>query len=381
MNYVAILHSQLHLNAFIAYYSKYIQKNPAHFGLIYIKQDQNGKYLIDNSDLQSIDNCRIERLPFQKESLPKKLRRYIRDFVYTNRLIRIQKDGEPLLYLVPGMFRCRAKSLFEWQKQFEAGCVKMVHLEEGLGIYVNDDKDWMEPQCADKPKFIRKLIISIGLFFKEITDNRLIKKLEGNGNFEEFYLLRRSENKLVPNQEVCEAFAGVFAERSKHLGIQKDYKDVILINSQPLKELMGVDLDIKCYARIRDICEKRNIKLIVKPHPREKYVSRYRELGIEVDDSEKGISQEILLAGAKHKPLMMIGLHSTSLVTANLFYGIPTISIGKLDKFNSLPIYGESTQKFMNTFTNFLEIPENYKQLEDVIDRIVGSGAGKENLA
>ena len=109
---------------------------------------------------------------------------------------------------------------------------------------------------------------------------------------------------------------------------------------------------------------------MIKPHPRECKTYRYRDAGLDVDDSNSTISQEVLLANAINKPKLIIGFFSTSLITAKLFFGIKTASIGKIEDFESILGYGKDINNFINTFNNFLYVPKSYVEFENIIKSI-----------
>ena len=363
---MVILHSQMHLNAFRAYYSILEKKGVHAVGDIYVKGDPKNGYLINEEDCLFAEGFFFHKLQNNKTWM-ERITFHLAEVIASAALILSQSKGRTLLLLKPSNRPFSTTLVYRTKKAHRAGNVRMVMLEEGIGDYIRDEERWkivgIELMTGHKRilRYIKKNII----YYTE--SQRVIQEFEKRGDTFFFHLLRKKNGRYIPNKRICKAFKEVYEERSKELGIRKNYHRVILINSQPFMEEYGNDSDLICYSKIHTICKNNGIRLVVKPHPREMNLDRYRSIGLDVDYSDHGISQEILLAGAEEKPMMIIGFFSTTLITAKLYYSIPVMCLGRLDNFESIPEFGKDITQFIETFSELLSVPEDYQEAECMI--------------
>ena len=341
-------------------------------GVIYLCGYKDEGLLISRTDCKFAEDCEVRELIFEnRESLIHRLIKKIKKVFVTSLLVKTQRRGVVLNVILPGNSYCSPLLLYNLKQEFKANSIKMVYLDEGIGCYIRSKKRWKErgsETCSPLQSFARRVIARLK---DNLELDRIVTELKKNGCFEQFYLLKWNGESCVPNGVVCDAFRKVFVERSKMLDKRPDYSRVVLLNSQPFMEEIGYTDDIICYKKIREICESHGLKLVVKPHPREKRIDRYISAGIKLDDADKGLSQEILLASASVKPFMMIGFFSTSLILANLYYNIPIMCLSKLENFESIPGYGEDIANFMKTFSKLLIVPQTYMDVEKTIERML----------
>ena len=335
-------------------------------GCIYILKMNNEDYLIDEKDCGFAEGSRVIKTDAPETFV---LLSILRHILYHKKFVRNQKQGESLVYLVPGNSVLDAKSLYESQVETKTDNVRVVFLEEGIGDYIRADEKvpvrWLETVSPVKRLILRPLTY----IEWKLGTNRMIAALDKLGQLERFYLFdRQPDGSYVPNATVCKAFSDVFYRRADENRIEVDYENTIIISTQPFMENMGCNIDLYIYSEIKRICEKKNIKLIVKPHPRERNLERYRNIGLYVDEETKSISQEILFASSDHKPVMITGFFSTSLIMANILFDIPAMGLGKMSDFIGLGKFKDDIENFTRLFKNNLLLPESIEDIEQILN-------------
>ena len=113
----------------------------------------------------------------------------------------------------------------------------------------------------------------------------------------------------------------------------------------------------------RDFYKEKGLEVWIKPHPREKELDIYASLGAKII-YEKNIAQEVLLMKMK-KPKYLLSLYSTTLVTAPLINGVPSVCLGKLS-LNSEGFtnsYKKYVEKFINKFKNITMVIDSWEEL------------------
>ncbi len=371
MKSIAILHSQLHLNAFHAYYLFMQKEGNSLNGVLVIRRSGNEEYLIDRKDCLFAQDFVLEnRIDICKSGI-NKLLDIFQDIFYSRLVFASQKkSGETLLYIIPDNTRINFKDLYQRKRTMNASQVHVIFLEEGIGSYIRDLNRWKERGIESSGAFKKKIHVLRSNFSDWIRSGNVKRQLIKKGNIQYFKLFYSLDGKLFPNKEICKYFSEAFYYKSLILDKQINYKDTVIINSQPFMEEIRCNEDIECYKEIQSICKQYGYKLIVKPHPREKYFQRYIEAGLEVDCTNGDISQEILLAKSGiNKPRAIAGFFSTTLITAKLFFNIPTICLGRLVSVEKMKGYKTDIENFIFTFAASIEIPENYKQFKEFIKK------------
>jgi len=366
MKYVAVIHSQLHLNALYAYIKMNNICSEDEIE-VYLQEEPDGSTLISEEDFFFPCKYTVSRKKEQLKKL-KKISKSINRITYFYLLKICSKKGTHINCIYPDNSTIYVKDLYRFQKASRADCLKLVIIEEGIGMYIRDEKRWLE-RGIESASGIKKTVYKIlsPIWFKYST-KKILEMYSKNGNLQRYNLFLDTKDGLVPNKDYCKAFASVFSERAERYCNCVDYSNTIIINSQPMFEELKIDDDIECYKRIKEICNIKNIRLIIKPHPREKHLERY--LGFEVDTENRGISQEILIAKSNTKPLAIIGLFSTTLVTGNIFYDIPAICVGKIIDRGKLVGFGNDIDNFINAFHNTINVPENYEDINVLIEQL-----------
>lgn len=371
INYVAHLHSQLHLNSFRAYWIGQKEKSNTMEGTVVIHTSAAEDSLLKEDDFKFLDNN--NRIVFFHEENKKrggKLKKLWNNYLY---LLKIKhyytktNFNTTFFILLPSVLKIRPSQFYNLAMQNPGKKPCMVILEEGIGNYIRNEKRWRE-RGLETEKGIKKIIKwGLNIIRESMTQNSLLKVLKRHNAVDYFYFFTREKGLLRVNKDVCRLFALSFKLQKVPVKDMESYDNCILINSQPFFEEINCNEDIECYKKLINICRILKIEVRLKPHPREKQTGRYASLGIKIDTVNKRISQECVLAHCKEKPLAIAGFFSTTLVTSNILWGIPAISLGNLIDGSKLSGFERDTQNFICQFREIINVPANYSELEDML--------------
>ena len=232
-------------------------------------------------------------------------------------------------------------------------------IDEGIGgTYLTSTLRWI--QIAFKEGTLRDGIRA--LWTLSIRDKFFLFKLMKREAVVYFQLLIWDGRKWVPNQKAIDAYRQVIG-RVKTSEKYAIYSNAVIISSDMLKQTGHINnnVDLMIYQSICQILEEKKITCILKPHPRETEIERYSDLNCKVE-SEKNIAQETILGSIEEMPRCMIGFASTTLITANLLFGIEAISLNKIIK-KDLNSDRKVFRKFQETFSTIISFPETVEEL------------------
>lgn len=375
--YCAFLSSQLHLNAFRAYMIDSKGINQCIPGEIHILKAPNGKLCIDTKDINFLleNSYSILFSPNEdkKKSAFKTAVMFLKESIMQisayhkmNKSNIREKKGVLLVFVY---LESKLTPLFLWQiqKQYPLLEIRVVILEEGMGNYIRTGDDWIQKDISKINGILKKKVYWCFASYKREYSQKMIEKLREKSRLMEFRFFHKEGDILVQNHNVCNAFAEAFRQQGEGIGVEKDfYKNAVVINSQPFFEELGVDDDIVCYKQLIDICKKYDLKVILKPHPREKKIERYQGLDL-IIDINKEVSQESSFAVADEKPLIVIGFFSTTLITSHILWNIEAVTVGKLMEGQGWGTFRGDVDEFVSVFQNQLKIPHDMSELETII--------------
>ena len=254
--------------------------------------------------------------------------------------------------------------------------INYIVMDEGIGAYYAQDRtDWVNTHLEEKGvshknlylRFVYSALFSIRQMPNKMMVNRLIK----NGRLIDNQLLAMNNGKLVENRNISREYKKVFqcidCEISKNS--IPSYADAIVLNTSRLEERDKAVLNYsrKIEESIIDYANKKGIKTVIKPHPRETSFQDYYNLGCFVDVDNK-MSQETIVAKLEKKPSLFIALNSSTLINIKTIFQIPTISYAKiLLKRNISEIEKDMLRKFVDKFDGIVEFPESVEELLNYI--------------
>lgn len=238
-----------------------------------------------------------------------------------------------------------------------------VILEEGMASYIRDWKGWL---------FEERWTAGAGNVWKQFS-NRTWKKflytkaLKSRGEFIENTLFISKDGKLSANKRAITYLKRTIEELEDVYDFSRysNYSNSVIICTQPYGEqnyiLKGADIKI-----IRECCKmaiKKGYRVIIKPHPREKNLMKYEGMGAEID-VDNAVPLEAILAQAKPKPQYIVGITTTTLVTAQLFWKIPAFSVARLIEREaySKELIGD-IDNYCKTFSGMIKIPQNIQEV------------------
>ena len=167
---------------------------------------------------------------------------------------------------------------------------------------------------------------------------------------------------FVQNRRSIYYFKKIFGRLAEIYDITNyaDYRGNVIICTQPYGEQGRIRHNADIYA-IRKLCvflDRKGYSVIIKPHPREKNLEKYEGLGCRIDLCNE-VPLEAVLAGIYPKPAGIIGITTTTLMTAKLFWKIPTLSLARVIERESYQgRFVEEIDNFCRIFANIVQIPE-----------------------
>lgn len=382
VHFVAYLHSQMHLLSFKAFYLSQERKGVKLIGRILIKGDGD-VYFIKKEELEFLspsikieyvvpkrNNGKIYRIKQIVKNGALDLKYLASDF---SKELENEDYNEELLIIQQGPLFLSFSGYKKIKETYPNYKIIFVLLEEGIGLYIRDRKRWFG-RGGEKLTGIRKLVRgSKNIIRSWRTNENVIKTLESYGRIKKFYLFDKEGDSLKRNEDVCRAFYHVYEDSKIKLDYQDYYLGKVLINTQPFCEEIGSNADINCLKQVIKMLNSKGIGVVIKPHPREKDLSRYQILDAEIDVSHKGISQETVLANSKSKPIAILGFFSTTLITANVFFDVPAICLGRLLDLKEIGGFSEDINQFIRMFSSVLNVPEDSDDLLEIVIRLSGN--------
>lgn len=240
---------------------------------------------------------------------------------------------------------------------------EIILIDEGLGTYLNSDWIWTKVAFQEGG-----IVAGIRELFQNMIINRFYMwRLNVRKQVHYHQLFVKENGKFVQNLVAVESFRYVAKKqygRMKH----EQYEKAVIINGDLLSEvgIIKSDADLKVYKEVCNELIEKKIPIILKPHPRFRHLERYNELRCEIDRNQ-GVALESILAGVKKKPLCIIGVDSTSLVTANILFGVKAIGIS--DMFLDDNLYKQKRfTNFKRAFSDVVEFPDTVQKLIQQIE-------------
>lgn len=237
--------------------------------------------------------------------------------------------------------------------------------DEGIGSYVDTGRERIQQfryGGASKFKLIRHCYEEF--LIAPITSNKLEKC---NRAFDLCLFSIQKNNSLILNREIANYTAQAIKRYSNYLSYEppQTKRDYVIINSQLFVggEITCIDEIDRLWKSIVELYLSRNIEVWVKPHPREINIKKYEDMGAKLISSNE-IAQEVLLMKME-KPLCVISIYSTTLVTAPLINNVPSISIARIiDKMGcATELFRTYSRRFFNLFKEYTKFIDSLSEL------------------
>ena len=356
----------------------YLQKmlNRKAKGIIFICEHPKSGFIISKNNFKSYSfaKANIIKLKYDKysDSKYKKIRLIFSIYatIIKNK-IKENKNKKDIFLIIP-----RKKSLeyiikYKQIINFDKNKITFIAFDEGLSTYMNEkvrdvnfskNLNNREPIIKKFTHYCKYIIIEpIILNFKEIN----------------FRLFTKTKNKLYKNNEAIKIYKKIMMMRNKYSSKQKDLKinentKNVLIITQPLFEHNSreIKFEKELLYKIINILLQKNIKIIIKPHPREniiKYKDYKKNTHISVINEKMPVEEIIEYLN----PKLVLGYSSTALVTSKILFDIRSISISNLIINNvETPFAKEHIRQFQEIFGDIVNCINNLDDLNKLISNI-----------
>lgn len=270
-------------------------------------------------------------------------------------------------------------SLELWEIASSQGLsVQCVLLEEGVGSYVSQ-KSTHEFFAKKETTAVKR---GLGLLKEKIAypiKCRYRASTRQMCNISYFGLLSNDNNVLSPNRDYCFWMQKSLETQAKIRGFDnKSFSDHVIIVGTNFGELGDKETERLFLEKIVDIINQSGFIPYFRPHPRIKDKTQYASLGVEVDANDQ-CPLEAVIASAQSLPVAIIGLGSSSQLLANVFWGIPSLTVASIlkeaacEKISMTPTiaaYIERLQLFDKTFKEWFMPVAGTKELEEILKNL-----------
>lgn len=282
-------------------------------------------------------------------------------YIYYIGAKKLKKDyPEKLYWVIPLMPSYELIPQIDTPDLFKK--VEIIVSDEGMASYMKNFRVYCA--CSFQEGGIKGGILYV--YHTLLRNPIFMAALQKNHSIQYGQLLERVSRQWVPNQDLINAYRHCM-KTTPIEGNYTYYEGAVIINTDPLCEWgeISKNADIEIY---KDICKRmkeKEIRVVLKPHPREQNRERYEGLDCIVEQNYK-VAQESVFALLSNKPLCVIGLDTTTLVTSKLLFGIEGISVTRLIESQ----YLKNKRRFLEfnkTFEKVLLIPKTYDELFESI--------------
>lgn len=255
-----------------------------------------------------------------------------------------------------------------------------VVLEEGVGTYTQTPRTWFDLTIAKTISKLSRALKYIRWYTMLPLRKCLDRLLRQKTRCVRFCVFDYDDDGcLIANDVVAENLEKVFQTTGEEKYIEpRDFKGKVIIATTMLfEESSSQSIETSTYNKVIDLCYKNEIEVVIKPHPRDNKLDKYRQLGAEVID-DGCTSLESLLAHARSMPLAIVGMQSSSQIIANSLWGVEAIFLTDLceeaflnhDSNLRIRHFRLSCLRGRPLFMQFAASPKNYNELEECIVKI-----------
>lgn len=366
LDFVAYIITPWHAHSFVAAL-KYIEEKESRTlnGIIILKEHSVSNQLIDDNFF-TMQNVRVYKFK-DDESLFDRIKSEISGVLY---YLKLKQNNNPSFYLFrPTGFRYPILSMLHKACRGKRK-ITVVELDEGAGTYLLNKKEWFDITLNVQKNIKNKIIVYIKYIETSILNEKKIREFNQYINCNLF--IKQQNGRCSSNGKMPIYFKDAIFDYASSINIQMPHfpERYILINTQPFDDysLSGKDTKNKLLSHCIQVMVDLGYEVYIKPHPRENDLLHYQEMGAKILDYT-GISQEGLLAISNIMPAFIVGYFSTTLVTANVLFDIPTISLNKL-LLETGDVNGKYTTIFNNfevTFSEFVNFVSDFEGFQKIL--------------
>lgn len=365
VNFYADAITPLHALGIEAAMQHLTQKGIKLIGYIALMAHDVTGYALNESDFHIVKNMdveivQIERI-YEQRSVTQKIRHRLDLYKFYGNCAKKDITNKTVFYYITP-FKPSFDIVMEISKIMTECRLQIIVTDEGLGSYLEGPyritkSISIELGFKRTVKFIWELLIEARWFW-----NRLTKA----GMTSEFLLLYKNAGRWEKNKACIEAYRSILLQNQCTDDFSY-YEDAVLISPSLLYEakILKEHADINIYKEISRFLNRKGIRIVAKPHPREKNLEWYGEINC-ILEKQGNAALESILAHMDKLPRCIVGDASTTLVTASILYGIKSISINKLiDKKHLRDKH--YFDNFNCTFQNLVYMPETMEELMELI--------------
>lgn len=218
------------------------------------------------------------------------------------------------------------------EKKIEERNIINIIVDEGLGTYSRSAVGFVHLCTSDLKNRGEKW--NVGLDWMQRYIGKFV--LTCKHRYIDCNLFCKRPGYIVKNNSAIHGYRRLYRIMGENIDFSdySHYRNAMIISGQAYTSsgVMYQDEDIAVLKEICAYCISRQIPVVIKPHPREMHSNRYQpllDMGCYLEENNK-YPMELILANLHQKPRGIIGMTSTPLVTAKLFWDVPTYSIVRL---------------------------------------------------
>ena len=275
---------------------------------------------------------------------------------------------------------------YQWayiiEKHIPNSKVVFVLLDDGDGSYANSYKDALQFEIYNNPnksKLGLMLRLKLSYIYLSLYLYTLIKNKKVFYN--RVFCIKKEQERIlyIRNNTVAKYYDELYRKIGCAISseILKLFEKTVLINTQCLKENNITDgiVDFELYKCLIDRLKKRKIRVLIKPHPREINIDKYRNLGCSVY-SDFRFSQETIIAGTKIKPICIVSVFSSTLLNLKGVFGIPAVSLASILQSSELitKTFKDQLVDYISRYKSVIEFPSSMDEVEKLILELVVKG-------
>ena len=253
-----------------------------------------------------------------------------------------------------------------------------VRIDDGGGSYADPVKDAYRFAIYNGKKgagIIHRILVYSKIRIRIMYENLFTDKLIRNKQFLDNRLFTVNNfNHITGVNEDAKKYYIYGFEKSVDMSDRNDLlelKDSILINTQCLQEnqIISNDIDFQLYREIVKCLQKKKIKVVIKPHPRELNPGKYKEIGAYIISSS--VTQESLLSYTEYNPKCIISIFSSTLLNAKGLFGVPSISLAKIvAEMDISSVLKTELFEYYEQYKDIIAFPESMNKLLEYIDNL-----------
>lgn len=361
VNCVAIVVSSWHYINALANIGFLIQKGKVKKAIILICKHGQAGLIVDQTLYENSVNSNIENMLFHFRIQPhwRDVKKYLMDKEKYKRDFFILRPVEPKIEFTVSL----------WMKGVKRNYCQVI-IDEGLGYYLRSTLGWYkETKIITSGQRGKKANI-LASYGKKFYINLMLRR-KRQLRVNTFFITDKRRKQLKVNNICIKYLRDTFINVSRnyyHFN-RSLYENKLIICTQPFNDLgmLRNNSDVKVIRELCAMAKQHGIGVVIKPHPRETIIEKYQDIGADIDVNNL-IPLEIILAGLRKFPIGIVGISTTTLVSAKILWNIPTFSIinivGK-DNFDKSAI--EDIRNFSKLFSEYVKI---LNRLEDMFESI-----------